>query len=95
MCNKTKNKNRKHFWKCCFQCFRRERVLIEHKKTYLKINGKQTVKLRSNSIEFKNHFKLAAPFKTYDYFECNVKKLKVIIEIIIVHTLKNIKLSFE
>ena len=29
MCNKTKNKNRKHFCKCCLQCFSSEKVLIE------------------------------------------------------------------
>ena len=35
----------------------------------LKINGKQTVKLSSGSIKFKNHFKqLAAPFKIYLHF---------------------------
>ena len=36
------------------------------KKLVLKINGKQTVKLESGSIKFKNHFKqLAVPFKIY------------------------------
>ena len=29
----------------------------KNKKVYLKINGKQRVKLRSNSIKFKNYFK--------------------------------------
>ena len=32
MCNKTKNKNKKYFCKCCLQCFSSEQVLIEHKK---------------------------------------------------------------
>ena len=40
MCNKTKNKNKKHFCKYCLQCFRIERVLVEHKETCLKIEGK-------------------------------------------------------
>ena len=31
-CNKTKNKNKKYFCKCCLQCFSSEKVLIEHKK---------------------------------------------------------------
>ena len=31
MCNKTKNKSKKHICKCCFQCFSSEKVLIEHK----------------------------------------------------------------
>ena len=43
MCNKTKNKNKKDFFKYCLQCFSSERVLIEHKETCLKVNGKQSV----------------------------------------------------
>ena len=66
MFNKTKNKNKKHFGKYCFHCFSSEKVLEEHKKVCLKINGKQSVKLRSGSINFKNHSKqLAVPFKIY------------------------------
>ena len=63
MCNKTKNKNKKHFYKYCLQFFTGKRVLIEHKENCLIINGKQSVKLKSGSIKFKNHFKqLAVPF---------------------------------
>ena len=40
MCNKTKNKNKKHFCKCCLQCFSSEKVFIEHKENFLIINGK-------------------------------------------------------
>ena len=77
MCNKTKNKNRKHFFKYCLQCFSGERVLIKHKKTCLEINGKQTIKLRNSSIKFKNHFKqLAVPFKIYADFESLLKGVK-------------------
>ena len=66
MCNKTKNKNKKHFCKYCLQCL--------EMKTFLKINGKQSVKLRSDTIKFKNHFKqLAVPFKTYVDFESILK----------------------
>ena len=43
MCNKTKNKNKKHFCKCCLQCFSSEKILIEHKENCLIINGKQSV----------------------------------------------------
>ena len=32
MCNKTKDKNKKYFCKCCLQCSRSEKVLIEHKE---------------------------------------------------------------
>ena len=51
--------------------------MTEHKEVCSKINGKQTVKLRSGSIKFKNYFKrLAVPFKIYADFERNVKKLQ-------------------
>ena len=74
MCNKTKCKVKKHFCRYCLQFFSSER---EHKEAFLKINGKQTVKLRSGSIKFKNHFKqLAVPFKIYADFECNMKRVK-------------------
>ena len=52
MCNKTKS-NKKPFWRYFWQCFSSEKVLQEHKKVCLKINGKQSVKLRSGSIKFK------------------------------------------
>ena len=69
MCNKTKNKNKKHFCKYCLQCFSSERVLVEHKETCFKINGNQAVKLRSGSIKFKNYFKqLSVSFKIYADF---------------------------
>ena len=77
MCNKTKNKNKKYFCKCCLQCFSSEKVLIEHKENCLIINGKQSVKLKSGSISFKNYFKqLPVPFKIYADFECNLKGVK-------------------
>ena len=63
MCNKTKNKNKKHFCRYCLECFSSEKVLPEHKKVCLKINGKQSIKLGNGSIKFKNYFKhLAVPF---------------------------------
>ena len=45
------------FSKCCFQCFSSEKVLMEHKENCLIINGKQSVKLKSGSVTFKNYFK--------------------------------------
>ena len=39
-------------------------VLEEHKKVCLKVNGKESLKLKSGSIKFKNWFKqLSVPFK--------------------------------
>ena len=60
MCNETKCKNKKHFCKYCLQCFSSETVLVKHVETCLKINGKQTVKLKSGSIQFKNYSKQIA-----------------------------------
>ena len=42
----------------------------------MRVNGKQTVKLRSGLIKFKNYFKqLVVPFKIYANFKCNVKRV--------------------
>ena len=49
-----KYKNQKYFCKCCLQCFRSEKVLIKHQENCLIINGKQSVKLKSESVTFKN-----------------------------------------
>ena len=77
MCNKTRCKNKKHFCKYCLQYFSSEKVLVEHKETCLKINGKQTVKLKSGSITFKKYFKqLAVSFKIYADFESVLKGVR-------------------
>ena len=39
MFHKTKNKNKKWFWKSCLQCFSSKNVLAEHKGDCLIING--------------------------------------------------------
>ena len=49
-------------------------VAKKHKENCLIINGKQSKKLKSDSIRFKNHFKqLAVSFKIYADFECFLK----------------------
>ena len=76
MCNKTKNKNKKYFCKCCLQCFSSEKILIEQEKCLI-INDKQSINLKSGSISFKNYFKqLPVPFKIYADFECILKRVK-------------------
>ena len=66
MFNKTKYKGKKFFCKNCLQCFCSEKILSEHKEDCLVINGKQTVKLESGFISFKNYSKqIPVPFKTY------------------------------
>ena len=57
MFHKTKNKNKNHFCKSCLQCFNSTNVLTENKKDCFIINGKQSVKLEKENIEFKNYFK--------------------------------------
>ena len=52
MFHKTKNKNKKDFCKSCLQCFSSENVLTEHKEDCLSINGKQSVKVEEETIEF-------------------------------------------
>ena len=51
--------------------------MIEHKENCLIINRKQSVKLKSGSISFKNHFKqLPVPFRIYADFECISKNVE-------------------
>ena len=77
MFNKTKYKSKKHFCKNCLQCFGFEKILSEHKEDCLVINGKQSVKLESGFISFKNYSKqIPVPFKTYADFECILKKVE-------------------
>ena len=74
MFHKTKNKNKKWFYKSCLQCFSKENMLIKHKEDCLSINGKQSVQLEEGTIEFQNYFKqIPVPFKIYADFECNLE----------------------
>ena len=57
MFNKTKHKSQKHFCRYCLQCFSSERDLIKHEEICLKVNGKQSVELKSGSIKFENYLK--------------------------------------
>ena len=45
LCNKTKNKNKKLFFKYYLQCCSSGRVLLQNIENCFKINGRQTVKL--------------------------------------------------
>ena len=68
--HKTKNKNKKYFWKSCLQCFSSKNVLTEHKEVCLRINGAQSVRLEKGTTEYKNYFKqIPVPFKVYADFE--------------------------
>ena len=77
MFQKTKNKNRKYFYKSCLQCFSSKNVLTGHKKVCLNINGAKSVRLEKGTIEFENYFKqIPVPFKIYADFECNLKTVE-------------------
>ena len=74
MFHKTKNKNKKWFYRSCLQCLSRESVFIKHKEDCFSINGKQSVKLEERIIEFENYSKqIPVPFKIYADFECNLR----------------------
>ena len=91
MSHKTKNKNKKYFWKSCLQCFSSKNRLTQHKDVCLSINGAQSVKLEKGTIEFKNYFKeMPAPFKIYADFQCNLKVIETYEDL---YT-KNIKITF-
>ena len=51
---------------------------MEHKEICLETNGKQSVKLESDTIKFKNYFKqISVLFKIYADFESLLKKLQI------------------
>ena len=50
MFHKTKNKNKKYFYKSCLQCFSSKNVLNNHKEVYLSINGTQSVSSEKGTI---------------------------------------------
>ena len=65
---------KKQFRRYCLQHFSSEEVFMEHKEICLKVNGKQNVKSRNGSINFKNYSKqLAVTFKIYANFEYVLK----------------------
>ena len=77
MFHKTRNKNKKCFWKTCLQCFSSKHVLTKHKEVCLSINGAQSRRLEKGTIEFKKYFKqILVPFKIHAGFECNLKSVE-------------------
>ena len=92
MFHKTKTKIKKWFCRSCLQCFSSENVLIKHKEKFLRINGKQSVKIEKGIIEFENYFKqIPFPCNIYADFYCNLRgvecyEMKVL-------TQKNIKIA--
>ena len=80
---------KKWFCRGCLQYFSSENVLIKHKENCLSINGKQSIKLEKEIIEFEYYFKqIPVPLKIYAGFECNLLKSMIVL------TQKNIKITF-
>ena len=93
MFNKTKHTGKKYFCINCLQCFSNEKILNEHKKDCLVINGKQNVKLESGFISFKNYSRqIPVPFKTYG--DSVFYRMLIVILVKIFHTQRNIKIIF-
>ena len=91
MFHKTKIKNKKWFCRSCLQCVSSKNVLAEHKEDCLIINGKQSVKLKKETIKFENYSKkIPVPFKIYADFDCNLQD----VESCEGSYIKNIKITF-
>ena len=79
MYNQTKHKERKHFCMHCLQCFSSERVLTDHKKNCIQVNGTQAIKMPTkddNILKFNNfHKQLPVPFVIYADFEAITEKI--------------------
>ena len=80
MYNQSKHKERKHFCMHCLQCFSSERILANHIKNCLTINGNQAInmpKKGENILKFNNfHKQLPVPFVIYADFEAITKKVQ-------------------
>ena len=78
MFHKSKNKNKKWFYKSCLQCFSSKNLLIKHKENCPSINGMQSVDVEEGIIKFENYCKqLSVPFKIYSDFECNLQDTEI------------------
>ena len=72
MYNQLEHREKKHFSMHCLQCFSSERILANHVKNCLKINGDQAInmpKKGENILKFNNfHKQLPVPFIIYADF---------------------------
>ena len=78
--NQSKHRERKHFCMHCLQCFSSKRILANHVKKCLTINGNQAInmpKKGENILKFNNfHKQLPVPFIIYADFEAITKKVQ-------------------
>ena len=78
MFSRTKHKGKKHYCISCLQGSTTEKILSNHKKQYLLINGCQAVNDESGIIKFTNYNKqIPILFKIYADTECFLKITKV------------------
>ena len=95
MFNKTKSKNKKWLCQSCLCCFSSKKVLIEHGKDCLIVNGRQRIKLEKGFIKCNNFNKMIpCPFKIYADFECLLKNVDIRLMIVLVIQ-PNIKITFH
>ena len=81
MFSQTKhNEKKKHFCMHCLQCFSSERVLNDHKKNCIILNGTQAINMpdkNNNILKFSNfHKQQAVPFVIYADFEAITEKIQ-------------------
>ena len=78
MFSKTKHKDKKHFGMSCLQNFSTKKILNNHRKQCLLINGCQAVNYKSGVIKFANYNKqIPIVFKIYADTECFLKRTKI------------------
>ena len=77
MYNKNKHKEKKHFCMHCLQCFISEKVLTNHQKNCILINGTQSIKMPEWDVLKFNGFnkQLPIPFVIYADFEAITEKI--------------------
>lgn len=79
MYNKTKHKERKHFYMHCLQSFSTEEILTKHKENCLVINVEQAIRMPQkgkNILQFQNHHKqMPVPFVVYADVEAITEKV--------------------
>ena len=76
MYSKSKNQHKKHHCISCLQSFIEEKILNQHKKQCLLINGCQAVNYESGTIKSTNHNKqIPILFKIYAEIECFLKRV--------------------
>ena len=82
MYNQTKYEHRKHFCRCCLQCFTTLDILGRHGDNCMAVNGIQAIQMpdeTDNTLKFINfHKQLDVPFVIYADFEAITEKVQTV-----------------